>query len=85
VRLREDMEKEIAQSNQLKEKDLKELYNQLAKENDEVFLRQLFASTEDERKEKMKSRLAKWSTANDESFDGFWERLKKDMLTKQEN
>jgi hypothetical protein len=85
VRLREDMEKEIAQSNQLKEKDLKELYNQLAKENDEAFLRQLFASTEDERKEKMKSRLAKWSTANDESFDGFWERLKKDMLTKQEN
>jgi hypothetical protein len=85
VRLREDMEKEIAQSNQVKEKDLKELYNQLAKENDEAFLRQLFASTEDERKEKMKSRLAKWSTANDESFDGFWERLKKDMLTKQEN
>jgi hypothetical protein len=85
VRLREDMEKEIAQSNQLKEKDLKELYNQLAKENDEAFLRQLFASTEDERKEKMKSRLAKWSTANDESFDGFWEQLKKDMLTKQEN
>jgi len=85
VRLREEMEKEIAQSNQLKEKDLKELYNQLAKENDEAFLRQLFIATEEERKEKMKARLAKWTDNNDESFDGFWERMKKDMLTKQEN
>jgi hypothetical protein len=85
VRLREDMEKEIAQSNQQKEKDLKELYNQLAKENDETFLRQLFASTEIERNEKMKTRLAKWTANNDETFDGFWERMKKDMLTKQEN
>ena len=31
VKLREEMEKEIAQSNQLKERDLKELYNQLGK------------------------------------------------------
>lgn len=85
VRLREEMEKEIAQSNQTKERDLKELYNQLAKENDEAFLRHLFASTQEERKEKMKTRLAKWTANNDESFDGFWERLKKDMLTKQEN
>ncbi len=85
VRLREDMEKEIAQSNQLKEKDLKELYNQLAKENDETFLRELFASTEAERKEKMKARLSKWTANHEESFDGFWEKLKKDMLTKQEN
>jgi hypothetical protein len=85
VRLREEMEKDIAQSNQLKEKELKELYNQLAKENDEAFLRQLFASSEAERKEKMRARLSRWSTNSDESFDGFWERLKKDMLTKQEN
>lgn len=85
VKLREEMEKEIAQSNQLKEKDLKELYNQLAKENDEAFLKQLFASTEAERKEKMRNRLQTWTGNNDESFDGFWEGLKKDMLTKQEN
>lgn len=85
VKLREEMEKEIAQSNQLKEKDLKELYNQLAKENDEAFLKQLFASTEAERKEKMKTRLANWTNNHDESFDGFWDSMKKDMLTKQEN
>ncbi len=85
VRLREELEKEIAQSNHLKEKELKELYNQLARENDEVFLRQLFASTEAERKEKMKNRLASWTANNEESFDNFWLRVKKDMLTKQEN
>ena len=85
VKLREELEKEIAQSNQVKEKELKELYNQLAKENDEVFLRQFFTSTEAERKEKMKTRLSNWTANNDESFDNFWERVKKDMLTKQEN
>ncbi|MEJ7829144.1 MAG: DUF4407 domain-containing protein [Segetibacter sp.] len=85
VRLREELEKDIAQSNHLKEKELKELYNQLARENDEVFLRQLFASTEAERKEKMKNRLASWTANNEESFDNFWLRVKKDMLTKQEN
>lgn len=85
VKLREELEKEIAQSNHVKEKELKELYNQLAKENDEVFLRQFFTSTEAERKEKMKTRLSNWTANNDESFDNFWERVKKDMLTKQEN
>lgn len=85
VRLREELEKEIAQSNHLKEKELKELYNQLAKENDEVFLKEFFASTEAERNEKMKTRLANWTADNDESFDNFWLRVKKDMLTKQEN
>jgi hypothetical protein len=84
VRLREELEKDIAQSNHLKERDLKELYNQLAKENDEAFLRQFFESSRDERNDKMKAKLAKWKN-NTETFDGFWEEMKKDMLTKQEN
>jgi hypothetical protein len=85
VRLREEMEKEIATSNHLKEKDLKELYNQLAKENDEAFLRQFFESSKEERQGRMKNRLQKWTGSKDDTFDGFWEQMKKDMLTKQEN
>lgn len=85
VKLTEDMEKEIAEANQLKEKQLKELYNRLAQENDTTFIEQFFASSKAERNEKMKSQLAKWSEDHDETFDGFWERFKKDMLTKQEN
>jgi hypothetical protein len=84
VKLREDMEKEIAASNQLKEKELKELYNQLAKENDEAFLRHFFETTKEERANQVKERLKNWNGAND-SFDGFWEQVKKNILTKQEN
>jgi hypothetical protein len=85
VRLTEEMEKEVAEANQQKEKGLKELYNALAKEKDETFIREFFASSEKERHEKMKSRLSEWSSDNDESFDDYWENFKKDMLTKQEN
>jgi len=85
VKLTEEMEKEIAEGNQFKEKELKELYNRLAKENDSVFLTEFFASSEAERREKMHSRFQKWKTNHDETFDGFWESFKKDMLTKQEN
>lgn len=84
VKLREELEKEIAQSNQLKERDLKELYNQLAKENDEAFLHHFFETSKDERQQKMKEQLTKWGASNG-SFDGFWENMKKDVLTKQEN
>ncbi len=84
VKLREEMEKEVAAGNQMKERDLKELYNRLAKENDEAFLHHFFESTKSERQQKMKDKLAKWS-ASDGSFDGFWENLKRDVLTKQEN
>jgi hypothetical protein len=84
VKLREELEKEIAQSNHIKERDLKELYNRLASENDEIFLRQFFEQTKGERELRMKTQLAEWSNSND-SFDGFWERMKKDVMTKQEN
>jgi spore cortex formation protein SpoVR/YcgB (stage V sporulation) len=46
VRLTEEMEKEVAEANQQKEKGLKELYNALAKEKDETFIREFFASSE---------------------------------------
>jgi hypothetical protein len=85
VKLREEMEKEIAQSNQLKERDLKELYNQLAKENDEAFLRHFFEQTKEDREKQMREKLTKWNANSSGSFDGFWEQVKQDILTKQEN
>jgi hypothetical protein len=33
----------------------------------------------------MKSRLSKWTGNKSDTFDGFWEQMKKDFLTKQEN
>lgn len=85
VKLTEEMEKEVAERNQLKERDLKELYNQLAKDKDETFIKHFFSLTEAERNEKMKNRLEKWTANHEESFDGFWNEFKKDLLTKQEN
>lgn len=85
VKLTEKMEKEIAEGNQLKERELKELYNRLAQESDTEFIEHFFAASKAERDEKMKSRLAKWTQDQEETFDGFWERFKKDMLSKQEN
>ncbi|MCW3111837.1 MAG: hypothetical protein JWR18_233 [Segetibacter sp.] len=85
VKLTEELEKEMAEGNQVKEKELKELYNRLAQENDTTFIEQFFASSKAERNAKLKSQLSKWSENHDESFDGFWEHLKKDMLTKQES
>jgi len=84
VRLREELEKEIALSNHTKEKDLKELYNRLATENDEAFLYQFFELSKEERKRKMKEGLERWGKT-EQSFDGFWVKLKRNILTKQEN
>lgn len=85
VQLTEQMELLIAKSNQLKAQELKELYNQLAKNQDESLLRQFFDTASSSRKEKMSQQFSHWKTDTKESFDGFWERIKKDMLTKQEN
>ncbi len=85
VRLTEEMEKEISESNQQKETGLKQLYNSLSHENDEAFIREFFASSKKERNEKLLIKLEKWKTDQHQSFDDFWENLKKDMLTKQEN
>ncbi len=85
VRLVEQLEKEMAENNHVQEKDLKMLYNQLAKENDASFIKLFFETSLADRKEKMQSDMAGWKTTPTDSFDNLWERMKKDMLTKQEN
>lgn len=85
VRLVEEMEKEIAEKNQLHEKELKKEYNTLAKENDLDFLHYFFEKTKEERRKKSFEQMNTWSMEKHESFDDFWQNLKKNMLTKQEN
>jgi hypothetical protein len=83
--LREEMEIDIARSNMRKEQQLKELYNQMAFENDAEAITAFFALTKDDRNDKMRSFSKKWKEENHQTFDGFWEKLKKEILTKQEN
>jgi len=85
VRLREEMEKEIAARNTRKETDLKELYNQLAFDQDSEFIKDFFEQAKHQRKEKMLEKLNRWKKSEDKSFDSVWANLKRDFLTKQEN
>jgi hypothetical protein len=85
VRLREEMETEIARSNILKEQELKESYNTLAKLNDEEAINTFFSITKEDKKEKIKTFSEKWVTENHETFDGLWTKMKREILSKQEN
>ena len=83
--LREEMEITLAHINIKKEQQLKELYNQLAFENDSEAITAFFSMSKDDRHEKMKAFSKKWKEENHQSFDGLWEKMKKEILTKQEN
>ncbi len=85
VQLREQMEKDIANSNIRKEQELKELYNTLAHQNDTEAISAFFNLTRDDRTEKIKAFSKKWKEEDHQTFDGFWEKVKKEILTKQEN
>ena len=85
VMLREEMEIELANSNIKKEQQLKEMYNQMAFDNDKEAITAFFSLTKEDRNEKMKAFSKKWKDENHQTFDGLWEKMKKDILTKQEN
>ncbi len=85
VSLREQIEKELTQNNHQRELALKELYNQTAFEQDSGFIKEFFVQSEKERKERMTEQLQTWKEEKTKSFDGLWDDMKRDMLTKQEN
>lgn len=85
VMLREELEKEMANSNIRREQELKELYNNTALQNDKETITAFFNLTREDREEKIKTFSNKWKTENHQTFDGLWEKMKKEILTKQEN
>ena len=85
VKLKEEMEIEIARSNISKEQELKELYNTLAKSSDEEAIKTFFTITKDDKSEKIKAFSKKWLAENHQTFDGLWTKMKKEILSKQEN
>ncbi|WP_153796395.1 DUF4407 domain-containing protein [Foetidibacter luteolus] len=85
IRLREKMEKTMAENNYDKELALKELYNQTAFEQDSAFIRQFFEQAEAERKEKMRQQMQQFKKDENRSFDSVWKQIKEGMLSKQEN
>lgn len=84
VLLREIMEKELVHKNIAHEQALKELYNQLAFDQDAAFIKRFFEEANEERKEKMSNHFTAWKENNTQSFDSMWNSIKKDILAKQE-
>ena len=85
VLAREEMEKQMVHSNIQKEQQLKELYNSLALQNDTEAITAFFNLTKNNRNEKIKAFSQKWQEEDHQTFDGLWEKMKKEILTKQEN
>lgn len=85
ILLREQIEKELTRKNHKRELALQELYNQSAFEKDSGFINEFLQESSSERKEKMKTYLQTWKSDETESFDNLWGKIKKDMLSKQEN
>jgi hypothetical protein len=85
VRVREEMERAVAQANIQKQHALVELYNQTAFEQDADFIKQFFEEARQQRQQKMRKQFDEWAADDHSSFDGYWQRIKRDMLTKQEN
>lgn len=84
VRLRQQLEGSIAENNYKKELELKEMYNQMAFENDQDLIRNFFDSTQPERKHQMSEEMKQWKE-NGSSFDKLWSWVKRNLLTKQEH
>ena len=57
----------------------------MAFDQDKAFIQEFFARAEDQRKENLMNELQQWQQQNHSSFDSVWKKLKKDILTKQEN
>jgi hypothetical protein len=82
---RETMEKEMVAANISKEKELKELYNSLAHQNDKEAIAAFFDITKEDRTQKIKGFGNRWKEENGHTFNGLWEKMKTEILTRQEH
>lgn len=85
VALREEMEKELAYTNINHEKELKKLYNSLASENDNQVIRDFFILSKEDRQDKIRDLSKRFKDDQRETFDSTWEKIKRGILSKQEN
>ena len=85
VILREEIEKEIITKNHERELALKELFNQQSFDRNSRFIEAFFEASEKERNERFGRELQVWKESRSGSLQHFWEEIKKDLLTKEEN
>ncbi len=57
----------------------------MAFEYDREAITTFFSLTKEDRFEKIKNFSKRWKEEYHQTFDGLWEKMKKEILTKQEN
>lgn len=84
VRQRELLEKTLVQESVDYEKDMKRLYNKLSMQHDTETMEEFFRMNKEEQKNKF-NHLGKDWKRNDENMQGFWARVKEQMISRPEN
>jgi hypothetical protein len=85
VRLKDELETELAIANKKRELNLKMVYNNLSEEADTEMVRQLFNDFSSKRLERMNGNIGKWKSSEIMTFDQLWNKIKGEVMSKQEN
>ncbi|MES2645662.1 MAG: DUF4407 domain-containing protein [Bacteroidota bacterium] len=85
VRMQEDLEKDLTRRNISRDRELKEYYNDAAMAADKMAIDDFFLASKKRRFEKMDSYAHSWSGDKHQSFDGLWQKMKKEIMTRWEN
>jgi hypothetical protein len=84
VKQQEQLEKTMIQESMDYEKQMKRLYNKLAMQQDTETMEEFFTMQKEEQKAKLVHFGKEWKR-NDENVQGFWEKIKRQMIAKPEN
>lgn len=84
VRQREQMEKLLLEESMDYEKDMKRLYNKLSMQHDTETMEEFFRMNKEEQKNKLNHFGKDWKR-NDENMQGFWSKVKQQMISRPEN
>jgi hypothetical protein len=85
VRLREELEKDMSRRNISRDQELKEYYNDAALAADKSAIDDFFKTSQQLRFEKMNGFSTNWSADKHQSFDGLWQKMKREIMTRWEN
>ncbi len=84
VHQREELEILLAEETAAYEKEMKRLYNKLAMQQDTQLMEEFFRLQKQEQASKFQHWGKQWKD-NDENVQGFWEKVKQQMITRPEN
>ncbi|CAN5470818.1 hypothetical protein BH10BAC3_BH10BAC3_29630 [soil metagenome] len=85
VRLQEELEKDMTKRNITRDQELKEHFNDAALEADKSAINEFFAINNLRRSQKMNGYGENWTVDKHQSFDGLWQKMKQEIMTRWEN